>query len=158
MLYKFFVAYPYVVYSILVWSYIFAFIRIKGIKRLWPMSILGAIELFSVTQWLVSVGLYKFNITFLPVFGLPFPYIVWGAGNGIIFAYYYGGTFLRKLIPVLGFSGLIVLFESFVEHAKRVEHVGKFNDVFEFFFDVAALSLFSFLMANLFGGRLKSKK
>lgn len=158
MIFKFFIAYPYVVYSIIVWGYIFAFIRIKGIKRLWPMAILGALILFSVTYWLVSVGLYKFNITFLPVFGLPFPYILWGAGDGIIFAYYYGDTLLKKVIPILGFSALVVLFESFVEDVKRVGHMGKFTNVHEYFFDVAALSLFAFLMTNLFGSRLRKLK
>lgn len=158
MLFKFFIDYPYVVYSIIVWGYIFVVIRIKGIKRLWPVSILSAIVLFSLTYWLVSADLYKFNINFLPILGIPFFYILWGAGSGIIFAYYYGETFFMKAFPVLGFSAIVVLFESFVEKVKRVEHLGKFTDVHEYVFDVLSLLLLVFLMENLFGSRLKKIK
>lgn len=158
MLLKFFIAYPYVVYSIIGWVYIFAFIGLKGIKRLWPAAILGGLILFCATKWLMLVDLYKFNITFLLIFGIPFFYILWGAASGVIFAYYLGSTFLRRLIVILGFAGLVVFMESLVEKVLRTSHVGKFNDIYEYIFDVMILFVLAFLLTNLFKARLEKEK
>lgn len=157
MLLKFFVAYPYVVYSIIVWGFVLIFIGLKGIKRLWPVSIMSAAMIFGATYWLVSVGLYKFNINFLPVFGIPFFFIFWGAGNGIVFANYLGARMYQKILSILGFSAITIYFEMFVENVKRVGHTGRFNDVYEYVFDVFILSTFAFLITNLFGDRLKKR-
>ena len=89
---------------------------------------------------------------------IPFPYILWGVGNGIIFANYYGESFFSKILPILGFSALVILFGSFVEKVERVEHLGKFTDAHEYIIDVLALSLLAFLMTNLFGSRLRKLK
>lgn len=153
---KFFKDYPYIVYSIISWGYVFIFIRWKGIKRLWPASILGALLIFISFFWLISVGIYKTNITLLPIFGVPFFFIFWGAGNGIIFANYIREKVYQRIFLILGFAGLTVLFEFFVEYYKRVEHLGKFNDVYEYIFDVIILSTFVFIATNLFGKRLKT--
>jgi hypothetical protein len=157
MLLKFFIDYPYVVYSIISWGFVFLFIRWKGIKRLWPAAILGAVLIFTAFYWLVSVGVYKINITFLSVFGIPFFFILWGAGNGIIFANYIREKAYQRIILILGFAAIIVSFESFVEHFKRVQHLGMFNDVYEFIFDVLILSAFIFLATNFFGKRLRKE-
>lgn len=106
MILKFFVAYPYVVYSILTWGLIIIFLGFKAIKRLYPAALLGAIFIFGTTYWLIAVGVYKFNITFLPVFGIPFPFILWGAANGIIFAYYFGVKIYQRFLSILIFAGV----------------------------------------------------
>lgn len=153
----FFKAYPYVVYSILGWGYIFAFIRFKGLKRLWPMAIIGGLILFCSTYWLVSVGLYKISITFLLILGIPFFFILWGAASGIIFAYYLGEKPIRKTIVILGFAGLVVFMEQLVENAKKVEHMGKFNNIYEYVFDVIILSTLAFIILNFFKKRLNKE-
>jgi len=154
MVLKFFISYPYVVYSIISWGYIFIFIRIKGIKRLWPISILSALLIFGATYWLVSVGLYKINIDFLPVFGIPFFFILWGAGNGIIYANYFGEKTYQRILAILGFSAVATVFEYILEHYKKIEHIGKYNEVHEFIFDAFILSTLAFLMMTLFKGRI----
>jgi len=158
MLLKFFTDYTYVVYSIIGWGYVFAFIRLKAIKKLYPIGILGALILFCATYWLVSVGLYKFNIKFLPILGIPFFYLLWGAASGIVFAYYFGEKPLQRFILIFMFSGLIVFMESLVEKVKSAEHVGKFNNIYEYVFDVIILSVLAFVMTNLFERRLRKIK
>lgn len=153
---KFFRDYPYIVYSILTLAYVFIFIRWKGIKRLWPASILGASLIFIAFFWLISVGVYKTDITLIPIFGVPGFFIIWGAANGIVFANYIRDKFYQKVLLILGFAGITVLLESFVEYYKRVEHLGKFNDVYEYIFDVMILTVFVFTATNLFGKRLKA--
>lgn len=155
MLLKFFTDYPYVVYSIIGWAYIFIFIRFKGVKRLWPMAILGAVILFGSTFWLISVGLYKFNINFLMILGIPFFYVLWGAASGVIFAYYLGEKFIHRIIAILGFAGLVVFMEALVENVERAQHMGKFNNIYEYIFDVIILSTFAFIITNRFQSRLK---
>jgi hypothetical protein len=158
MLLKFFIDYPYVVYSIITWGFVFVFLR-KDIKRLWPFSILAAIMIFIAMYWLITVGVYKSEIEFLPVFGIPFFFIVWGAGNGIVFAYFFGEKTLQRLLSIPIFAGIAVGFEWFVEHYKRVQHMGKFTDVHEFIYDIFILSTLSLIMTGFFGSRLiKDKK
>ena len=158
MLLKFFSSYPYVVYSIIGWGYIFVFIGVKGFKRLWPISILSALILFVATYWLINVGLYKSSITFLPIFGIPFFFILWGAASGIVFANYFYEKTYQRILSILGFSALTLGFEKLVELIKKVEHVGKFTDAHEYVFDVFVLSTLAFLMTNLFGNRLRKDK
>ncbi|HEY5587184.1 MAG TPA: hypothetical protein VIK78_22205 [Ruminiclostridium sp.] len=158
MFLKFFTEYPHVVYSIIGWGYIFAFIRLKDIKRLFPIGILSGLLLFGATYWLVSLNLYKFNNSFLPILGIPFFYALWGTGSGIIFAYYFGEKPLRRFIIVLGFAGLVVFMESLAENVKSVEHVGKFNNIYEYVFNVMILSVLAFVMTNLYESRLRKVK
>lgn len=155
MLLKFFKDYPYVVYSIISWAFVFIFIRWKGIKRLWPAAILGAVIIFASLYWLIAVGVYKSNITVIPVFGIPFFLILWGAGNGIILANYIRGKAYQRILLILAFAAITVGFESLVEHYKKVQHMGRFNDVYEYVFDVFILSAFIFLATNLFRKRLR---
>jgi hypothetical protein len=119
------------------------------------MAILGGLILFCGILWLVSAGLYKINITFMLILGIPFFLILWGAASGIIFAYYLGINPIRRLFVILGFAGLTVFMESLVEIAKRVEHVGKFNNIFEYFYDVGILTAFAFIIVNFLEERLK---
>ena len=154
---KFFISYPYIVYSFITWVYIFIFIKLEGIKRLWPISIVSAIILFISTYWLILLNLYRFNISFLSILGIPFFYILWGAGSGIIFANYIGDKFYQKVISILGFSSVVVIAESIIENYKRVEHLGKFNNGFQFVFDIFILSMLAFLITNLFPNRLLIK-
>ena len=158
MLLKFFVDYPHVVYAIIAWGYIFAFIRLKGIKRLWPMSIFGSCFLFGATYWLTTIGLYKFNEIFMPIMGIPLFYIIWGAASGLIFAYYLGEKLVHRLIAILAFSGIVVFMENFVEDINGAEHLGKFNIIYEYTFDVMVLATFAFLITNLFKRRLSVKR
>lgn len=151
---KFFIDYPYVVYSIITWGFVIIFLGFKEIKRLWPVSILSAVMVFVAAYWLAAAGAYKFNINFLPVFGIPFFFILWGAGDGIVFAHYFGEKTYRRFLSILIFAGLTVGFEHFVERYKRVEHLGKFTDVTEFVYDVIILAAFAFLITSLFGSRL----
>jgi len=156
MLLKFFIAYPYVVYSIISWGIVFIFIGIKGIKRLWPVSIVGALLLFSATYWLVSVGLYKINIDVLPILGIPFFYIIWGAGSAIVFANYLGEKSYHRILAILGFAAGILTLERLVETYGRVQHMGRFNEVYEYVFDVFLLTVLAFLITNLFRKRLRT--
>lgn len=155
MIWKFFIDYPYVVYFIITCVFIFIFLGIKEIKRLWPISILSAFTIFVAAYWLVAVGVYKMDISFLPVFGIPFFFILWGAADGIVFAHFFGQKLFQRLISIIVFAGITVGFENLVEYAKRVKHLGKFNDIYEFVYDVIILSALSFLMTSLFGSRLK---
>jgi hypothetical protein len=155
---KFFIDYPYVVYSIFTWGFIFIFLGFKEIKRLWPISILSAIMIFIAVFWLVAAGLYKISINFLPVFGIPFFFILWGAANGIVYAHYFGEKIYQRFLAILIFAGITVGFESLVEYYKRVQHLGKFNDIIEFVFDAIILSALSFIMTSLFGNRLTREK
>jgi hypothetical protein len=154
MLLKFFKDYPYVVYSIISWGYVFLFIGWKGIKRLWPAAIIGAIMIFAALFWLISTGVYKSNITFIPIFGVPSFLILWGAGNGIVLANYIRKEAYQRILLILGFAVITVGMESLVEHYKRVQHLARFNDVYEYIFDIFILSVFIFLVTNLMRKRL----
>lgn len=158
MILKFFIDYPYIVYSIFTWGFIFIFLGFKEIKRLWPVSILSAVTIFIAVYWLVAVGVYKSNIEFLPIFGIPFFLVLWGAADGIVFAHYFGDKTYRRFLSILIFAGITVGFESLVEYYKRVEHLGKFTNGSEFVYDVIMLSALSFVMTSLFGSRLTREK
>ena len=150
----FFASYPYVVYSIIAWGYVFAFIRIKGIQRLWPVAIFGGFSSFGATLWLLSVGLYKFNTNFLLVLGIPFFYIVCSVAISIIFAYYFGYKIIPRIIQILLFAGLITFTDSVVESVNKTKYLVQFNTLNEYVFDVMILTAFAFLMTNLFGKRM----
>lgn len=116
---------------------------------------MGAILIFYASYWLTTAGLYKFNVKFLAVLGMPFFHMVWGAANGIIFAYFFGKKIYQRFLSILIFAGLTVGFKSIIENLKSVEHVGKFTNWHEYFFDVLMLATLGFILVSLFQSRLK---
>lgn len=157
MLFNFFKDYPFIVYSLITWSFILIFIKVKIVKILWPIALLGGGILFIATYWLTSINLYMFNNPFLPILGIPFFYILWGTANGLIFAYYYSEKSILRFISVFGFSALVVLTEALVEIVDKGQHLGKFNNLYEYIFNVFILCTLYFLMTNLFKNRLARK-
>lgn len=154
---KFFKDYPYEVYSILTWGLVIIFFGIKELKRLWPISIISALTIFIAALWLAATGVYKFDAYFLPLSGIPFFFIFWGAANGIVFAHFFGKKIYQRFLSIIIFAGITVGLESIVEFYKKVQHVGKFNDFHEFVYDVIILTALSFIMTSLFESRLLKK-
>jgi hypothetical protein len=154
MLLKLFIDYPYIVYSIIALIFILFILRWEGIKQVYPASIIGAVNIFAGIKWLTMVGLYKINITLLPVFGVPFFLILWGALSAMVFAYYLRKSY-KGLFTIVIFSGLTTLMEMLVELYKRVEHLAKFNNVYEFIYDIFLLSTLAIIMIVLFPKRVK---
>lgn len=155
---QFFKDYPYVVYSILGWGFILIFIRLKPIKRLWPIGIMGALILFVSTKWLVTAGVYKFNIDFLPIMGIPFFYLLWGASSGVVFGFFYRKKLYIKALLIFGFPLVVLGLEQLVENVGRVEHLGKFTIWHEYIFDVIILMTLAYVMENIFPNRLKDNQ
>lgn len=158
MLYNFFFSYPYVVYSIIGWAYVFVVVKPRNIKILWPMAILSAAILFGSTEWLISIVAYRFNINFLPILGIPLFYIIWGASSGLVYIYHARGSIYKRLVLTILFPMLLLVMEKFVENANRVEHLGKFTDIHQFVFDISILLSFAYLSDNIFRERINRIK
>lgn len=87
--------------------------------------------------------------------GIPLFHAVWGAANGIIFAYFFGEKVYQRFLSILVFAGVTVGVEKIIENLKSVEHVGKFNDILEYFYDVLVLAALGLVLVSLMGSRLK---
>lgn len=148
--------YIYVFYVIIVWAVIFVFIKPQRLKALLPVSLLGVLVLFLTEEFLVTAGLYKFSNAFLPVFGIPFFHLLWGAGAAIIVMNFMPQSFIKKLFTILIFTVITMIFEYFPEnYANKATHVGKYSEIHDAIQDFLSLLILVTFSEGFFGKRIK---
>ena len=140
-----------VIFSIVVWGVIFILLKPSRIKQLLPAALLSAIVLFITEEFVHALELTKFENPFLPILGIPFFHLVWGAGSGIIFINFLKKEFSKKVLIIFLFALLTGLFGYISEQTKSHMHMGKFNDLSNLILDFASLSILAWSSEGLFG-------
>ena len=146
--------YTHVVFMIIVWAYIFVFIKPNRIKDLLPIGIIALIVIFIIEEFVISLKLYQFNKPLINVLGTPFFNLIWGAGSGIVFMNYMKKEFLKQIPIVLFFALLTLGFEYIAEIAGVASHHGNYKEIHQFFIDFLALLLVKWISIGIFGNRL----
>lgn len=71
-----------------VWVFIFLFIRIRGIKKLWSVVFWSILLVYFLNEPFVAGGIYLFQNSYYPFQGIPLEYIIASAGKGVIIVNY----------------------------------------------------------------------
>jgi len=143
-----------IIYAAIVWVVALIIIKPKRIKELLPISILSALVLFVFEMFLHGLDLAMFNNPFLPIADTPFFHLIWGAGSGLIFVYFMKKEFKKKVLVILIFALLTGIFGFISEKVGNHNHLGNFNDLYNFMFDYVTLVFLIWIAEGLFMRRI----
>ncbi|OQB12583.1 MAG: hypothetical protein BWY15_02144 [Firmicutes bacterium ADurb.Bin193] len=120
-------------YSIIVWSAIFIFIKPKRIKELLPVALIAAIVIAVQEAFLIPLDLHIFNNPFLPIGNVPFFHLVFGAGSGLFMMNYMKKEPSRKALILLLFA-IVITFMAYISNLIACCNLlGKFTIVHNFY-------------------------
>ena len=150
--------YIYITYLIITYGAAFILMKPKRIKEMLPIALIGIIVLFLTEEYLITLGLYKFPNAILPIFGVPFFHLLWAGAAAMIFMNFMPVDFAKKLLVILVFTLLTMLFEYFPEHHDKAQHLGKYSEIHDAIQDCISLILVVWFSEGLFGKRIHSNK
>ena len=149
------IKYIYIIYVLIVWGLVFTFIKPQRIKELLPVSLLSALVLFASEKYLMTLGLYSFPNAFLPIFGVPFLHLLWGAGGGIIVMNFIPQSFAKKMFAILIFTVINGAFEQIPEMYGQAARLGAYSEFHDFIQDLLSLIIFVTISEGLLGKRIQ---
>ena len=148
--------YIYIYYVIITWGTVFFLMKPRRIKELLPIALIGIIILFSTEKYLLTLDLFRFPNAVFPIFGVPFFHLIWGGAAAMIFLNFMPQNFAKKLLTVLVFTGITLLFEYFPEHHGKAQHIGKYSEIHDAIQDFFSLVLVLWFSEGFFGKRIHS--
>lgn len=151
-------SYIHIIYAVIVWGFVFVFIKPERIKELMPVSILAAIILFITEYFLISLNLYRFNNPMLSIGDIPLFHLLWGAGSGIVVLNYMKKGFTKKVVLIIFFTIITLIFEYFAESIGAASHLSNFSEIHDAFQDLIILITLVWVSEGLWGNRIYSNK
>jgi hypothetical protein len=144
----------YLFYVIITYGAVFILLKPKRIKEMLPIALVGIIVLFLTEEYLITVGLYKFPNAILPVFGIPLFHLLWAGAAAMIFMNFMPVGFSKKLLVILAFVLLTMIFEYFPEHHDKSLHLGKYSEIHDAIQDFISLILVVWFSEGFFSKRI----
>lgn len=146
--------YIYILYVIITYGAAFILMKPKRIKEMLPIALIGILVLFLTEEYLITLGLYTFPNAILPIFGIPFFHLLWAGAAAMILMNYMPLDYSRKLLVILAFTLLTMIFEYFPEHHDKAQHLGKYSEIHDSIQDFISLILVVTLSEGFFGKRI----
>ena len=145
-----------IIFAIIVWSFVFLFIKPHRTKQLLPIAIFSAMVLFAAEYFLISLKLFRFNNPLIPIGGIPLFHLIWGAGSGLVFIHYMKKEFIKKLVLIAFFTIITLLFETFSLTIGASSQLNGFTTFHSAIVDILMLALLIGVSESLWGDRIYS--
>jgi hypothetical protein len=142
------------IFSVIVWIAVFLLVDIKRIKELWPVGLVSSALIFFLSLYLSSIGLARFSMGFLPIYGIPFFHLVWTFGAGIILINFMHGDFLKRASLIFFFGVIALALDVFSVAVGGHIHSSNFNFLHSFIFILTRLIVFVWIAEGLFEERI----
>lgn len=149
--------YTHIFYFLFTWIFAFIFIRLKRIKELFPVVVLGVIVLTAVDLYITSLGLYQFNKPVFNILGTPLFHLLWGGAAGIVFIHYMKPGFINKFVNVIFFTIITLVLEFAAEKAGVAQRLGGYSYLHSALLDFSALIALLWISEGLYGSRIYKK-
>lgn len=143
--------YIHIIYAVIVWGFIFVFIKPQRIKNLLPVAVLSAVILFAAEMFLITLNLYRFNNPMISIGGIPLFHLVWGAGSGIVVMNFMKRDFASKFLLVVFFTLVTLAFEYASESIGATTHLGRYTEIHDAFQDFTILITLVWISIGLWG-------
>ena len=150
--------YIYILYVVITYGAAFILIKPKRIKELLPIAFIGIAVIFLTEEYLITLGLYQFPNAILPIFGIPLFHLLWAGAAAIIFMNYMPQGFMKKLLVILVFTVLTMIFKYFPEHHDVAQHLGMYSEIHDAIQDFISLILVVWISEGLFGKHIHSSE
>lgn len=146
--------YTHIIYFAATWIFVFIFIGFKRIRELLPVAVLGVLTLTTVDLYVTSLGLYQFNKPVVNILGTPLFHLLWGGGAAVVFIYYTGQGFNRKLVNVIFFTIITLILEFIAEKAGVAQRLGNYGYLHSAILDFSSLVVLLWISEGLYGNRI----
>ncbi|MHB1395140.1 MAG: hypothetical protein ACYCYE_19230 [Clostridia bacterium] len=150
--------YTHVFYFAITWIFVFIFIKLKRIKELIPIAVLGVMALTIVDVYITSLNLYQYNNPVVNVLGAPLFHLLWGGGAGIVYIHYMKPGFTHKFVNVILFTMITLALEFMAEKAGVAQRLGSYSYLHSALLDFAVLVILLWVAEGLYGNRVYKKQ
>ena len=143
-----------VINAVVAWVVVFLTVKPERIKQLLPVSLVAIVVLFLVEQFLIYLGLIRFNAGFMKIAGIPLFHFLWAAAGGIFVMNFIKEEFGKKLPLILVFTFLAEIFQFFAVASGNFSLLGRYTYIVDIPLTFGALLVFVWLSEGLFGKRV----
>ena len=143
-----------VINATIAWVVVLLTVNHQKIKQLLPVSLVAIIVLFLVEQFLLHLGLIRFNAGFLKIAGIPIFHFLWAAAGGIFVMNFMKDEFSKKLPLIFLFTFLSEIFTVFSIATGNLSTLGRYTYIVDIPLTFGALLIFVWLSEGLFGNRI----